>query len=129
MSFLESDLSPFGQWSPPCCFCGKPLEFIGHNAAPVLNGRCCDFCNTNVVIPWRLAMTSLRSHVYIIRNAAKQMVGVFSNAVNAIEVLRAGIACFCTKKDPLCIRCSTNHLTCEKLKMDAPIDETETDVE
>lgn len=28
----------------------------GHNAEPVNDGRCCDVCNDNVVIPARLTM-------------------------------------------------------------------------
>ena len=26
----------------------------GHNAQPVTNGRCCDKCNSNIVIPVRI---------------------------------------------------------------------------
>lgn len=38
-----------------CCICGKMFEGFGHNAEPVKNGRCCDHCNYNVVLPTRIA--------------------------------------------------------------------------
>jgi hypothetical protein len=44
-----------------CSICGKkilPNAFgwdKGNNAYPVNDGRCCDLCNTTVVIPVRLA--------------------------------------------------------------------------
>lgn len=34
---------------------GKVYWSDGHNAQPVNNGRCCDDCNEQVVIPVRLA--------------------------------------------------------------------------
>lgn len=43
-----------------CSICGKLIEpnafgwIYGNNAQPVNNGRCCDFCNYNVVIPARI---------------------------------------------------------------------------
>lgn len=38
-----------------CVICGAPIpDGIGHNAAPVKDGRCCDACNTTRVIPERL---------------------------------------------------------------------------
>jgi hypothetical protein len=38
-----------------CSICNES-EIIdhGHNAEPVNDGRCCDFCNTFVVIPSRI---------------------------------------------------------------------------
>lgn len=49
-----------------CSICGKEIEKKqhngkifwdkGHNAEPINNGRCCDKCNENVVIPTRLGM-------------------------------------------------------------------------
>lgn len=38
-----------------CCFCGvdlKPKE--KNNAAPITNGFCCDNCNFNIIIPYRI---------------------------------------------------------------------------
>lgn len=37
-----------------CVICGKPIIGYGNNAAPVADGKCCDQCNQNVVIPARL---------------------------------------------------------------------------
>ena len=39
---------------PICRICGKPIEGYGHNAAPIKEGRCCDFCNTEKVLPSRV---------------------------------------------------------------------------
>ena len=39
-----------------CCICGKEFEGYGNNPYPLKNeGECCDKCNTNFVIPARLA--------------------------------------------------------------------------
>lgn len=37
-----------------CCICGKEFEGFGHNAEPIKNGRCCDYCNFNAVLPVRI---------------------------------------------------------------------------
>jgi hypothetical protein len=37
-----------------CSICGHPYEGFGHNAQPVNDGRCCDTCNTHIVIARRL---------------------------------------------------------------------------
>lgn len=37
-----------------CVICHKPFEGYGNNAEPVAEGRCCDECNTKVVIPARI---------------------------------------------------------------------------
>lgn len=38
-----------------CCICGEPLNGHGNNPAPVKDeGKCCDKCNNEVVIPARL---------------------------------------------------------------------------
>lgn len=39
-----------------CCICHKRVHGFGHNPAPVATGRCCDTCNTCVVIPARIAL-------------------------------------------------------------------------
>jgi hypothetical protein len=43
-----------------CCLCGKTsagfgttAETIGNNAMPVADGRCCDWCDSTVVLPAR----------------------------------------------------------------------------
>lgn len=40
-----------------CCFCGETFYDYGNNPAPVNNeagARCCDDCNSSVVIPARI---------------------------------------------------------------------------
>lgn len=37
-----------------CDLCGAGYEGFGHNAAPLVEGRCCDDCNTLRVLPERL---------------------------------------------------------------------------
>lgn len=39
-----------------CCICGRAIHGYGHNPTPVATGRCCDECNTYVVIPVRISM-------------------------------------------------------------------------
>ena len=36
-----------------CSICGDPIEGYGHSSQPVNDGRCCDKCNVEVVIPRR----------------------------------------------------------------------------
>ena len=38
-----------------CSICGAIFHGYGHNAQPVNNGRCCERCNREVVIPTRIA--------------------------------------------------------------------------
>lgn len=39
-----------------CCICGEPIEGYGNNPEPYKHeGRCCDACNLEFVIPARLA--------------------------------------------------------------------------
>jgi len=37
-----------------CSICNEDFEGHGHNAEPINDGRCCDFCNMAVVIPTRI---------------------------------------------------------------------------
>ena len=46
-----------------CSICNNEIETNpltnwdqGHNAEPVNEGRCCDFCNSSVVIPTRIGI-------------------------------------------------------------------------
>lgn len=40
-----------------CCLCGKPLDNFGNDPWPLEDkGRCCDDCNTNLVVPARIEM-------------------------------------------------------------------------
>lgn len=37
-----------------CSICGLEFSGFGNNAAPINDGRCCDLCNDEIVIPRRL---------------------------------------------------------------------------
>lgn len=37
-----------------CCFCKKDAGEYGNNANPIMDARCCDACNEEIVIPFRL---------------------------------------------------------------------------
>lgn len=39
-----------------CSICGKTYEHWGNNAQPINNGRCCDKCNYEYVLPARLGL-------------------------------------------------------------------------
>lgn len=42
-----------------CCICGKSYRNFGNNPDPVkLEGRCCDECNRNKVLPKRMLRRS-----------------------------------------------------------------------
>lgn len=50
-----------------CSICEDPIPVewngwaLGHNAAPVNDGRCCEACNDFVVIPTRLKLITTRA--------------------------------------------------------------------
>ena len=55
-----------------CCFCGKEIEGYGNNPHPVggyigqgggADDRCCDECNSRIVIPVRLSEMGFRKSV------------------------------------------------------------------
>lgn len=48
----ESDYKPIE--TNKCVICGKEYTGYGNNAYPVNEGRCCDECNANIVIPARI---------------------------------------------------------------------------
>lgn len=43
-----------------CVICGKPITGYGNNAQPVKDGKCCDKCNQEVVIPARIKKMGLK---------------------------------------------------------------------
>lgn len=49
-----------------CSLCGGYMEpwpgggGFGHNARPLGDGRCCDWCNGNLVIPVRIRIIGLK---------------------------------------------------------------------
>lgn len=38
-----------------CCLCGEKIGGYGNNAQPLKDGRCCDKCNVEKVIPARIS--------------------------------------------------------------------------
>lgn len=52
---------------------GKVIWTEGHNAEPVVeNGRCCDYCNTHVVIPVRIVGVMTNAKTAKLIELAKQ---------------------------------------------------------
>lgn len=48
-----------------CCICGKKFTGWGNNPYPVVkdeNARCCDECNSTVVIPTRIEQMYGKEH-------------------------------------------------------------------
>ena len=39
-----------------CCLCGQSIKGYGNNPLPLMEGFCCDDCNTTKVIPSRISM-------------------------------------------------------------------------
>lgn len=37
-----------------CVLCNKPYNGYGNNAQPVKDGRCCNDCNSKIIIPARI---------------------------------------------------------------------------
>lgn len=37
-----------------CSICGNEFEGYGNNAQPINDGRCCDKCNAEIVVPRRI---------------------------------------------------------------------------
>ena len=46
-----------------CVICGKEYEGYGNNAQPVKDGKCCDKCNLEVVIPARIKKMGIKEEV------------------------------------------------------------------
>ena len=46
-----------------CVICGKEYDGYGNNAQPVKDGKCCDKCNLEVVIPARIKKMGIKEEV------------------------------------------------------------------
>lgn len=42
-----------------CCICGEEIDGYGNNPAPIAGKQCCDRCNNNVVVPYRVFLSNL----------------------------------------------------------------------
>ena len=66
-----------------CCFCGKEIVGFGNNPYPLVEDsevRCCDECNTKVVIPARLAVSA----------SAKEMRDIFDYLIASVTPKKDG---------------------------------------
>jgi hypothetical protein len=50
-----------------CCFCKKDAGEFGNNAQPIMNGRCCDSCNDEIVLPIRILRVTNHSLIESIK--------------------------------------------------------------
>lgn len=37
-----------------CVICRRKFKEYGNNALPIIEGRCCDYCNNVIVVPFRI---------------------------------------------------------------------------
>jgi len=70
-----------------CCLCKKRSAGYGNSAEPEANGRCCDDCNYERVIPSRLADAQLRQMAKI-----NSRVGELAKGGESAKVLRRTLA-------------------------------------
>lgn len=58
-------LSDYPEWQLPyenaCVICFGPYQEPGNNAEPVKSGRCCDTCNSSVIIARMMSLSSSSS--------------------------------------------------------------------
>lgn len=47
-----------------CCICGKLYTNYGNNALPLKDGRCCNVCNLQYVVPARINNLQKGKDVY-----------------------------------------------------------------
>lgn len=57
---LDEDESLKEENKKVCVICGKEYDGYGNNAQPVKDGKCCDKCNQEVVIPARIKKMGLK---------------------------------------------------------------------
>lgn len=80
-----------------CCICGKVFEGYGNNPWPVReNGKCCDNCNLEVVVPVRISQLKT--------NEEKKMEETLLNCVEVQCLWNDGVChCMCSteKRDKL----------------------------
>lgn len=42
-----------------CCVCGDEIDGYGNNPSPIAGKCCCDKCNNNVIVPYRVFLNNL----------------------------------------------------------------------
>lgn len=66
-----------------CCVCGKEFIGYGNNASPVKKGVCCDYCNTNFVVPARMLQYKIKGPIsFEIPNTFNGCVNLKNNLKN-----------------------------------------------
>lgn len=43
-----------------CCICGKEIKGYSNSAYPISDGKCCDSCNLNYVVPARISLSKIK---------------------------------------------------------------------
>lgn len=63
-----------------CSICNQPYYGWGNNASP-FSGKCCDDCNSMVVIPYRVAVAVSGKDVKAIKRQIKldELLGIIKN--------------------------------------------------
>ena len=64
-----------------CSICGKEYQGYGNNAQPVDDGRCCNDCNSRVVIPFRMYSGRLQE---IKKNGESEVLEIKSRIYNDV---------------------------------------------
>lgn len=44
-----------------CCICGKEIKGYGNSPFPIAGNKCCDECNTNIVLPARIFINEIKN--------------------------------------------------------------------
>ena len=66
-----------------CCICGKTFTGYGNNPWPVMsNGKCCDSCNFEVVLPARLTGNSKKKKVKDSVDDLKKLIASENEAID-----------------------------------------------
>lgn len=47
---------------PKCSICGKEYKGFGNNPAPLNRGKCCDECNSGIIVPLRLFLAGVSNN-------------------------------------------------------------------
>ena len=60
-----------------CSICGEEYEGFDNNAWPINDGRCCDACNGNLVIPARMngVKDEKEAYPWLLKIVAKSLKG------------------------------------------------------
>lgn len=71
-----------------CLICGNEIENYSNNASPLIDGVCCENCNLNAVLPYRLFLMSLE----------KEEQGILITVSNEIKLIKPKVDKFTLKE-------------------------------